>query len=129
VRAGDKKLKKISHQAQDEFEFGEVEDNYGDVEGLEKSAEYVFVHFKKQYSFRDKNTKNQVVEAFNRFVASNVRDEHQDFRHSLRLAGFQEHVCFTAAPYTFNAVPYYGSILIGLALPYFLIFETRVARY
>ena len=93
------------------------------------SAESVFIHYKTGYSLSDKSTQQQVKSAFNTFVAKNIRDKHQKYMHNLQIVGMEEHACYTGSPSEVDLTPYYVYICLGLALPYFLISELKIARY
>ena len=129
VKSGKHSRRKITHQAQQSFHFDEVSDNSGEIQDLQRSAPYVFIKYSNKFSFGNKFTEKTFRQDFNIFVKNNKCDKKQKFWHSLRIANQEEKVCFCQDPNQINKVAYYAFIILGLALPFLLFFETNVARY
>jgi hypothetical protein len=122
--------KVVTHTARHEFNPTRVEDDSGEVQALKVLTPYAFVKYLKRFYFSDPGSEGRFIAAFNRFVASNRRDTHQDYRYTFEIAGFEEEVGFShTGEGQHSKVLFVVFTLLGLAYPYSMWFENSVSRF
>lgn len=87
------------------------------------------MHYLKQFSFGNKETKEHFVRSYNRFVYNNIRDSYQKFSFSLEMPKYQEHVCYNNEDLMWLKYLFIAFTLIGLGAPFLILAETMIDRY
>ena len=78
------RTKEVTHTAYETFKPKQCVDVSGQVDEIDNTTKnYLFVFFDYKYSFIQDNGKQILEKAFNRFVAANRRDSHQDYDYTL----------------------------------------------